>query len=158
VAVIGERHDWLVVQLEEVAAAVRKVAATLLEVDTRADIDELDAQLDSQLDDLFDHARIHMVDSKTAATILRPPARIRGYAELLRAKSEVLRELGTPQTAGQARGLARRALELHLEAATLETREQEIDHEAIDALLDLEPPLPLGPRYQGILEGLLRDR
>jgi hypothetical protein len=67
-----------------------------------------------------------------------------------------LHELGRTQ---QSHALAGRALELHLEAAQLEddgsdNREDKIDHEAIEALLDRDPPLRLGARQRELLAAL----
>jgi hypothetical protein len=149
---MDDRYDWVMVQLDEVGQAVRKIAVALLDAEDEQLV-ELDEQTDGLLDDAFDHSRIALVDARTAALILRPPARIRSYAALLAQKSRLLHELGrTPQS----HALAGRALELHLEAADLEHDDgsDEIDHEAIEALLDREPPLRLGARHRELLAAL----
>ena len=138
------------VQLDEVGQAVRKIAVALLDAEDEQLV-ELDEQTDGLLEDSFDHSRIALVDARTAAFILRPPARIRGYADLLAQKSRLLHELGRTQ---QSHALAGRALELHLEAADLDDHPDKIDHEAIEALLDREPPLRLGTRQRELLARL----
>jgi hypothetical protein len=148
-----DRYDWVMVQLDEVGQAVRKIAVALLDAEDEQLV-ELDEQTDGLLEDTFDHSRIALVDARTAAFILRPPARIRCYAELLAKKSLLLHELGRTR---QSHALASRALELHLEAAALDDHPEakdRIDHEAIEALLDREPPLRLGPRQRELLEAL----
>jgi hypothetical protein len=145
-----DRYDYLLVQIDQVGEAVSKIAAALLDVD-QEQLLVLDGQTDELLDDAFDHDRIAIVDARTAALILRPPARIRAYAQLLAHKSRLLHELAREP---ESHALARRALELHLEAATLEIDPDKIDHEAIEALLDRDPPLPLGARQRQLLEAL----
>jgi hypothetical protein len=150
-----DRYDWVMVQLDEVGQAVRKIAVALLDAEDEQLV-ELDEQTDGLLEDAFDHSRIALVDARTAALILRPPSRIRSYAALLAQKSLLLHELGRTQ---QSHALAGRALELHLEAAQLEddgsdNREDKIDHEAIEALLDRDPPLRLGARQRELLAAL----
>jgi hypothetical protein len=147
---IGDRYDWLLVQLDEVGEAVSKIAAALLDVD-KEQLVALDEQTDGLLEDVFDHGNVARVDARTAGLILRPPPRIRAYARLLAQKSRLLHELGR---ARESHDLARRALELQLEAASLETDPDKIDHEAIDALLDRDPTLPLGPRQRQLLDAL----
>ncbi len=146
----GERYDWVMVQVDEVGSAVRKIAAAILDRE-QDQLVEVDQASDSLLEDVFDHSRIALVDARTAALILRPPARIRAYARLLAEKSRLLHELGREES---SHGLARRALELQLEAAELETDPNAIDREAIEALLDRDPPLRLGPRHQDLLARL----
>lgn len=146
-----DRYDWVMVQLDELGQAVRKIAVALLDAEDEQLV-ELDEQTDGLLEDAFDHSRIALVDARTAALILRPPARIRSYAALLAQKSLLLHELGRTQ---QGHALAGRALELHLEAADLEPEGSDaIDHEAIEALLDREPPLRLGARQRELLAAL----
>lgn len=149
-----DRYDWVMIQLDEVGQAVRKIAIALLDADAEDEaLDDLDKQTDGLLEDAFDHSRIALVDARTAALILRPPVRIRSYAALLAQKSALLQELGHIQ---RSDALARRALELHLEAAVLEQNEgaDEIDHEAIETLLDRDPPLRLGARQRELLAAL----
>ncbi|PRP92185.1 hypothetical protein ENSA5_51340 [Enhygromyxa salina] len=146
-----DRHDWLMVQVDQVGEAVRKIAAALLDAGDPEQLVELDEQTDSLLEDVFEHSHITVVDSRTAALILRPPSRIRAYARLLAHKARLVHELGRGV---QGEGLARRALELQLEAAEFEPDPDKIDHESIDALLDRDPPLCLGPRHQQLLEAL----
>lgn len=146
----GERYDWVMVQVDEVGTAVRKIAAAILDRE-QDQLVELDRQSDTLLDDAFEHSRIASVDARTAALILRPPARIRAYARLLAEKSRLLHELGREEP---SQGLARRALELQLEAAELETDPNEIDREAIESLLDRDPPLRLGQRHLDLLAWL----
>jgi hypothetical protein len=143
-------YDWVMVELERVGEAARRVAAALLNRETQQ-LMELDEETDGLLDDAFDHSRMALVDSRTAAMILRPPSRIRAYAQLLAAKARLLHEIGSED---EGHSLARRALELQLEAAALEPNLEKIDHAAIDALLDREPPLPLGERHQRLLAEL----
>lgn len=143
-------YDWVMVELERVGEAARRVAAALLNRETE-ELIELDEETDGLLDDAFDHSRMALVDSRTAAMILRPPSRIRAYARLLAAKARLLHEVGSED---EGHSLARRALELQLEAAALEPNVDKIDHEAIDALLDREPPLSLGERHQRLLAEL----
>jgi hypothetical protein len=148
--VISERHDWLMVQVEEVAQATRKIAAAMLEVDLDEEQrGDLDVQTDELLEDAFEHSQIARVDARTAALILRPPARIQAYARLLAAKSQLVRALGRER---ESHSLARRALELLLEAADLEPDPEKIDREAIVALLERDPPAALGERGQALLE------
>jgi hypothetical protein len=149
---MDDRYDWVMVQLDEVGQAVRKIAVALLDAEDEQLV-EIDEQTDGLLEDTFDHSRIALVDARTAALILRPPARIRSYAALLAQKSLLLHELGRTQ---QSHALAGRALELHLEAADLERDEgmDKIDHEAIEALLDRDPPLRLGARQRELLAAL----
>jgi hypothetical protein len=150
---VEDRYDWVMVQLDEVGQAVRKIAVALLDAEDEQLV-ELDEQTDSLLEDTFDHSRIALVDARTAAFILRPPARIRCYAALLAQKSRLLHELGRT---GQSHALAGRALELHLEAAALDDHPDstdKIDHEAIEELLDRDPPLRLGPRQRELLASL----
>lgn len=146
----GERYDWVMIQLDEVGTAVRKIAAAILDRE-QDQLVELERQSDALLEDAFDHSRIALVDARTAALILRPPARIRAYARLLAEKSRLLHELGREEP---SHGLARRALELQLEAAALETDPDAIDREAIESLLDRDPPLRLGDRHQDLLTKL----
>ncbi|MFV8756284.1 hypothetical protein ACNOYE_37535 [Nannocystaceae bacterium ST9] len=145
-----ERYDWVMVQLDEVGTAVRKIAAAILDRE-QDQLVELDRQADSLLEDAFDHSRIALVDARTAALILRPPERIRSYARLLAEKSRLLHELGHEES---SHGLARRALELQLEAAALEPDPDKIDREAIESLLDRDPPLRLGQRHLDLLATL----
>lgn len=147
-----DRYDWVLVQVDQVGEAARKIAAALLDVEDEQQLIELDEQTDGLLEDAFDHSRIALVDSRTAALILRPPARIRSYAGLLARKSRLLHELGQAQA---SHSLARRALELLLEAADLERDPDKIDFEAIEALLDRDPPLRLGARQRTLLDALL---
>jgi hypothetical protein len=152
---MDDRYDWVMVQLDEVGQAVRKIAVALLDAEDEQLV-EIDEQTDGLLEDTFDHSRIALVDARTAALILRPPARIRSYAAMLAQKSLLLHELGRTQ---QSHALAGRALELHLEAADLERAGgsdtiDAIDHEAIEALLDRDPPLRLGARQRELLAAL----
>jgi hypothetical protein len=147
----GERYDWVMIQLDEVGTAVRKIAAAILDRE-QDQLVELERQSDALLEDSFDHSRIALVDARTAALILRPPARIRSYARLLAEKSRLLHELGREEP---SHGLARRALELQLEAAALESDPDAIDREAIESLLDRDPPLRLGQRHQDLLTKLV---
>jgi hypothetical protein len=146
----SDRYDWVMVQVDEVGRAVRKIAVALLDGEDDQLV-ELDEQTDGLLEDAFDHSRMALVDARTAALILRPPTRIRAYAHLLAEKSRLLHELGR---SSESHGLARRALELHLEAADLEPDSDAIDHAAIEALLDRDPPLHLGERQRGLLAAL----
>lgn len=147
----GDRYDWMMVQIDEIGAAVRKLTAALLDKQTE-ELTVLDAQTDDLLEDAFEHSRLAMVDSRTAAVILRPPARIRAYAQLLAAKARLLHERGE---LGPGRALAQRALELQLEAAALEPNRDLVDHDGIDTLLDIDPPLRLSPRYHDLYRELL---
>jgi hypothetical protein len=151
-----DRYDWVMVQLDEVGQAVRKIAVALLDAEDEQLV-ELDEQTDGLLEDAFDHSRIALVDARTAALILRPPARIRSYAALLAQKSALLHELGHTD---KSHALARRALELHLEAADLEPDDgsDKIDHEAIELLLDRDPPLHLGARQRELLATLMPSK
>lgn len=149
-ASIEERYDWVMVQVEQFAQAIRKIGVALLDVEDEQLV-ELDEQTDGLLEDAFEHSKIALVDTRTAALILRPPARIRAYAQLLAQKSLLLHELGREQ---ESHGLARRALELQLEAAELEIDPDKIDHEAIQSLLDRDPPLRLGARQRELLTKL----
>ncbi|KIG16022.1 hypothetical protein DB30_05076 [Enhygromyxa salina] len=147
-----DRYDWLLVQLDEVGEAVSKIAAALLDVEVdQEQLLPLDQQTDALLEEVFDHGRIALVDARTAAMILRPPSRIRAYAQLLAQKSRLLHELGRVQA---SHALAGRALALQLEAADLETDPEKVDHAAIEALLDRDPPLHLGARQQQLLDAL----
>ncbi len=148
----GDRYDWVMVQLDEVGAAVRRIAVALLDAD-REELVELDQQTDTLLEDAFDHSRIALVDARTAALILRPPERVRVYAQLLADKSRLLHELGHEEP---SHGLARRALELMLEAAVQEQNPDAIDWAAIETLLDRDPPLRIGPRQRELLNELER--
>ncbi len=145
-----DRYDWVMVQVDEVGKAVRRIAVALLDGEEEQLV-ELDEQTDSLLEDAFEHSRIALVDARTAALILRPPGRIRAYAQLLAEKSRLLHELGRES---QSHGLARRALELQLEAADLEPDPEKIDHTGIEALLDRDPPLRLGERQRALLAAL----
>jgi hypothetical protein len=147
-----DRYDWVMVQVDEVGQAVRKIAVGLLDAEDEQLV-ELDEQTDGLLEDAFEHSRIALVDARTAALILRPPARIRAYACLLAQKSLLLHERGHED---ESHGLARRALELQLEAAALEPDPEKIDHASIEALLDRDPPLRLGQRQRELLAGLDR--
>lgn len=147
---ISERYDWVMVQVEEVGKAVRQIAIALLDADEEQLV-KLDEQTDGQLEDSFEHSRMALVDARTAALILRPPPRIRAYAQLLAEKSRLLHEIGREQ---EGHSLARRALELQLEAADLEPDPEQVDHAAIEALLDRDPPIRLGERQQALLAAL----
>jgi hypothetical protein len=147
-----DRYDWVMVQIEEFTQALRKLTVALLDVEEEQLV-ELDEQTDGLLEDAFEHSRIALVDARTAALILRPPARIRAYAQLLAQKSRLLHELGRD---AESHGLARRALELQLEAAELETDPDKIDHASIASLLDRDPPLRLGARQRELLAKLDR--
>lgn len=151
---LEDRHDWLLVQLDELADAVRTIAAKVLEVDIEDEdqLVETEAKLDDMLEQQFEHARIAIIDARTAAMILRPPGRIRAYAQLLAHKATLEGKRGR---ADAGHDLARRALELQLEAATLEPDPDKIDHDAIAALLEREPPPRLGTRHQQLLDELL---
>jgi len=149
----SDRHDWVMVQIDEVSRAARKLAVALLDAEDEDELIEVEQATDGLLEDAFEHARISVVDSRTAAMILRPPSRIRGYAQLLAHKSRLLHERGEIESSRQ---LARRALELQLEAAALEPDPEHVDHAAIDALLDRDPPLALGPRHRQLLAELDR--
>lgn len=151
---LEDRHDWLLVQLDELADAVRTIAAKVLEVDLEDEdqLVETEAKLDDMLEQQFEHARIAIIDARTAAMILRPPARIRAYAQLLAHKATLEGKRGRIDA---GHDLTRRALELQLEAATLEPDLDKIDHHAIAALLEREPPPRLGARHQQLLDELL---
>ena len=146
----GDRYDWVMVQLEQVGEAIRRIAVALLDAE-REQLVELDEETDGLLEDAFEHSRIALVDARTAALILRPPTKIRSYARLLREKSQLLHELGRGE---ESHSLARRALELLLEATALESDPLKHDYAAIEALLDLDPPLRLGPRHRELLREL----
>ncbi|PRP99627.1 hypothetical protein [Enhygromyxa salina] len=147
-----DRYDWLLVQLDEVGEAVGKIAAALLDIEVdQEQLLPLDQQTDALLETAFDHARMALVDARTAASILRPPARVRAYAQLLAQKSRLLHQLGRAEA---SHALACRALALHLEAADQETDPDKIDHAGIEALLDRDPPLQLGARHQQLLDNL----
>jgi hypothetical protein len=148
--VIGNRYDWVMVQVDEVGQAVRKIAQAVANRDDEQ-LGEFDEEADNLLEDAFEHSRIMVVDARTAALILRPPARIRAYAQLLAAKSTLLHERGEID---ESTRLARRALELQLEAAELETNPDLIDHASIEALLDRDPPLLIGDRQRALLDAL----
>ena len=145
-----DRYDWVMMEVEAVGKAARKIAVALLDAEDQ-ELVEIEEQTDGLLEDAFDHARVALVDARTAAMILRPPRRIREYARLLGHKSSLLQGLG--QSSASA-SLARRALELQLEAAELEIDPAKIDLEAIEQLLDRDPPLRLGPRYRALLDTL----
>lgn len=153
---LEDRHDWLLVQLDELADAVRTIAARVLEVDTENDdedqLAETEAKLDDMLEQHFEHARMAVTDARTAAMILRPPGRIRAYAQLLAHKATLEGKRGR---ADVGHALARRALELQLEATALEPDLDKSDHDAIAALLEREPPPRLGARHQQLLDELL---
>ncbi len=149
-----ERYDWVMVQVDELGQAARKIAVALLDGDADTLV-EIDEQTDGLLEDAFEHSRMALVDARTAALILRPPARIRAYARLLGEKSRLVHELGR---ARESHKLARRALELQLEAAELEDDPDKIDHDAIATLLDRDPPIALGERGRELLARLDADR
>ncbi|EDM73848.1 hypothetical protein PPSIR1_09375 [Plesiocystis pacifica SIR-1] len=145
---ITQGYDWLMAQVEEVGEAARRIAVALLNAEDNDNLVELEEQTDGLLEEHFDHSRVALVDPRTAAMILRPPARIRSYAQLLARKAELLGATGRPE---DGHALARRALALQLEAAALEPELDEVDHAGIAALLRVEPPLPLTLRQRELL-------
>ena len=147
-----EAQDWIMVQVDEAARAARRVAVALLGVgDDEEEVIEVESASEGLLDDALEDAAINRVDARTAARMLRPASRVRGYAQLLADKSRLLHERGL---AADSHQLARRALELHLEAAALEARPELIDFVAIDTLLARSPALVLGRRYRDLLAEL----
>ena len=81
---VHDPHDWLLVQLEELAEAVGTLAGKLADVEDEEELAALDEEVDGILEERFDHSRIALVDARTAASILRPPARIRAHADVSR--------------------------------------------------------------------------
>ena len=148
---INDRHDWLLVQVEEFGEAVRAIAAKAAGVEDEGDIEQAENEIDSLLERHFDHPRVRVVDARTAARILRPPDRIRSYAAALTTKADLFERRGE---LGRAGDLIRRALELHLEASALEEHPERIDRAAIVSLIDRDPPPPLAPRYRQLLVAL----
>jgi hypothetical protein len=148
---LEDRHDWLLVQIEDFAAAVRKLTAQVLDVDDPAELDELERQADELLEE-FEHDRVSLIDARSAALIMRPPSRIRAYAQVLHKKAALEHARGKPAAAD---ALALRALELQLEAAALEPNVEQIDHSEIAALLERTPTPVLGPRHRQMLDLLL---
>lgn len=151
----GDRYDWLLVQIDEVAEAVRKLAAISTDTPRAEELDQLDEQTDGLLEDTFEHSQLRIVDARTAALILRPPARIRAYAQLLAAKAQLVHARGRLEASAQ---LVRRALELQLEAAALEPNPELVDHASIATLLAREPLPILGERHRGLLAALDSER
>ncbi|GEM_PF-3742026 len=149
---IGERYDWLVKLIEDVAEACERIARTLRGDDQEEEaLAELEGQTDRMLRDSYDHTNLERVDARTAALILRPPGRARSYAALLAAKADLLAARGDQVESGR---LAARALVLYLEAAALEPDLERVEVEAIVALVERDPPLVSSERTTRLLEAL----
>ena len=136
-------------QVEQLAEAARRVAEALLRRE-REELIEVEREADGMLAE-FEHDRVALLDSRSTAQLLRPPRRISHYARVLAHKAALAEALGRPEEAMQ---LARRALELQLEAAALEEVFSRVDRQAITDLLDHEPPPPLSERYRELLDQL----
>jgi len=142
-----------IVEKDFIVRLIRQLAELLaraLGLARKGQFDEAISVLESSCPSLLgmDYAPLALVDSASAAGILREPARVKTFARLLATAAEIYELKGD---AAAARSKWQHALEVYLEAARLQPDDQEAA-EQIRALARKVPKDLLPERYQAQLE------
>ncbi|TMQ09254.1 MAG: hypothetical protein E6J90_24065 [Deltaproteobacteria bacterium] len=141
------REDYLMRHIQSLADAV----ARILGLNEREEYDRALAAAEQAWQELLDvpGALIRAIDTATLVGMLREPAKLRLAARLFREEARALAGRGEPARAAVR---SRRALELLLEARSIDPGERAADDTAIAELSHAVPVDALAARYRTLLQ------